>query len=75
MHPLPHRVTNLGLVLRLHVSGSQDLGVDPLGQPCVDVLPRSPDGQTEHERPRDAERRVPDDPPEEGVQEVEHQVR
>ena len=66
--------TNLGLVLGLHVRGSQDLGVDALREAGVDVLPRRPDGEAEAERASDAEHGIPDDPPKECVEEEEHEV-
>ena len=66
--------TNLGLVLGLHVRGSQDLGVDALREAGVDVLPRRPDGETDRETPRNGEDRVPDDIPKEGVEEEEREV-
>ena len=64
----------LGLVLNLHISRSQQLGVDPLGQTHVDILPRRPNGQSKAERPGNAEHRIPDDPPQEGIQEEEHEI-
>ena len=63
------RDEHLGLVLDLHVLRGEHLGVDALGQARVDVLPRRPDGEAEGEGARDGEDRVPDDVPQERVEE------
>ena len=68
------KFANLRLVLRLHVRRRQNLRVYALREPGVDVLPRRPDRQTQSERAPDGEHGVPDDPPEERVEEVKHEV-
>lgn len=68
------RYQDLGLVLDFHVVGGQELGVDSLGQPHEDVFPRRPNAHAEGKRPSDTEDRVPDDVPEESVQEEEDEI-
>ena len=64
----------LGLVLHFHMLGSKQLGVNPLGKASVDVFPWSPNRETEGEGACNTENRVPDDEPEEGVEEVEDEI-
>ena len=61
--------TCLGLVFDLHIGGGEQLGIDSLGQSHKDVFPRSPDAHSQCERSTDGEDGVPDDIPQEGVQE------
>ena len=67
-------MTYLGLVLDLHLRSRQELGVDPLRHPSVNLLPWRPDRQTEVERPSNTEHNNPDDVPEVRVQEEQYQV-
>jgi hypothetical protein len=64
----------LGLVLDFHVSSSEQLGVNPLGQSHEDVLPWSPDTHTQSKRSTDREDGVPDNVPQKGVQEEQTEV-
>jgi hypothetical protein len=64
----------LGLVLDLHLCGREELGVDPLWQTSVHLLPRRPDGDAHVERAANGEDDVPDDVPEVGVEEEHDQV-
>jgi len=66
--------TNLGFVLNLQIRGCEELGVYPLGQPGVNLAPWCPNGKAEVERACDGEDNVPNDPPQEGIQEEEHKI-
>ena len=65
---------DLGLVLDLHVSRGQDLGIDTLGQTRKDVPPGRPDRNTEVERAGHGEHTVPNDVPKVCVQEEQNQI-
>ena len=65
---------NLRLVLDLHVSGREDLGVNALRQPRVDVAPGCHDRGAEIEGPRDREDGVDEDVEEVRVEEEEDEV-
>ena len=66
--------THLWLVLGLHVRRSQDLRVYALREAGVDVLPGRPNRKTKGEGTRDAEHRVPNDPPQESIEEEEDEI-
>ena len=68
------RDEDLGLVLDFHITGSDNLSVDSLGQSSKDILPWGPDTHTEGEGPSDGEDGVPNDIPQEGVEEEERKV-
>lgn len=68
------RGTNLWFVLDLQVRSCKELGVDPLGQPSIDLAPWCPDGKAKVKRARDGKNNVPDDPPQESVQEEEDKI-
>lgn len=68
------RDQDLGLVLDFHVAGSDNLGVDSLGQSGKDVFPWCPDTHSKRERSSNRKDRVPNDIPQECVEEEEREV-
>lgn len=64
----------LGLVFNFHDLSGQDFSVDSFGETGKDVLPRGPDGQPKPKRTSNAEDSIPDDKPQEGIQEEKNQV-
>ena len=65
---------DLGLVLDFHVASRNDLGVNSLGQSGENVFPWGPDTHTEGEGSSDGKDSVPNDIPQEGVEEEERKV-
>ncbi len=65
---------HLWLVFHLHITSSEELGIDTLRKASVDVLPRGPDGESEREGAGNAVHRVPNDVPEVRVKEEESEV-
>lgn len=68
------RDQDLRLVLDFHIIRSKDFGIDPLGQPGEDILPRGPDTHTDSKASGDREDSVPNDIPQKGIQEEQSQV-
>lgn len=68
------QITDLRFVLDFHIIRSKDFGIDPLGQPGEDILPRGPDTHTDGKASGDREDSVPNDIPQEGIQEEQSQV-
>jgi hypothetical protein len=68
------RNQDLGLVLDLHLGRRQQFRIYPLWKTGVNVLPRSPDRQTERKGAANAEYDDPDDVPEVRVEEEEDEV-
>ncbi len=64
----------LRLVLNLHLATSKQLGIYPLRQPGENILPRRPNTQPKLEAPRDRENRIPNNVPQERIQEEQHQI-
>lgn len=67
-------MTDLWLVLYFHIIRSKDLGIDSLGQPGENILPRGPDTHTDCKASGDREDSVPNDIPQKGIQEEQSQV-
>ena len=67
-------MTYLGFILHFHIGGGKKLGVNPFREANVNILPRRPNRETQGERTRNTEDRIPDDPPQECVQEEEYEV-
>ena len=65
---------DLGFVLDLHVCGSENLGVDTLGQTREDVPPWRPDRHTEIEGSADREDGIEDDVEQISIQEEEDKI-
>ena len=65
---------HLGFILDLHLGRSQYLGIYPLGQPGVYILPGRPNGETKGKGASDAKDDDPDDVPEIGVEKEEDEV-
>ena len=66
--------TNLGFVLGLQIRRREEFGVDPLRQPGINLAPWCPNGKAEVEGPCVGEDDVPNDPPQEGIQEEEDEI-
>ena len=66
--------TNLRFVLCLQIRSSEEFGVDPLQQPGMNLAPWCPNGKADVEGACDGEDDVPDDPPQEGIQEEEYEI-
>ena len=64
----------LWLVLNFHDLSGQNFSVDSFWKTGKDVLPRGPDGQPKPKRASNAENSIPDDKPQEGIQEEKNQV-
>ena len=64
----------LGFVLDFHDVCGQKFGIDSFRQTGKDVLPRGPDGKSQPKRASDAENSIPNDEPQEGIQEEKNEV-
>lgn len=64
----------LWLILDLHILRGQKLGINPLGQTGINILPGGPDRETQYKRPRNTKHRIPNDIPKEGIQKEEHEI-
>ncbi len=69
-----HSGTYLRLILYFHVSVRQKFRVNALWQASEDILPGRPYGKTNCEGPPNADDRVPDDIPKEGIEEEQRQI-
>ena len=72
---IPHlRYQYLRLIFDLHVGGSQQFGVNTLWESSENILPWRPDGESESEGARDGKDGVPDNVPQEGIEEKEDEI-
>jgi hypothetical protein len=61
-------------MLDFQFQSCEEFGVDPLWQPGVNLMPWCPDRKAKVERACDGKDNIPDNPPQEGIQEEQHKI-
>ena len=64
----------LWLILLIQLARAQNFRIYPLRQPRIHLRPRCPDTQAQRERMRNTEHRIPDDVPQERIQEEQTEI-